>query len=354
MKYSLVDYNYDLPEEFIAQKPADRRDRSRLLFLRRRTGEVSHHLFYEICDFLLPSDVLVVNNTEVIPGRLFGYKDTGGKVEALILDYAGSNKKKGKNKEFVFECLLRASKRPKPGTSFAFDQGLKAEVIDFQDGIHKLRFFYDGDFENLLYRIGNMPLPPYIKRNGGVSPCDDRKSYQTVYARQKGAVAAPTAGLHFSEKLLEKIKSIGVKIVEITLHVGYGTFLPVRVSDIRDHKIHSEQYCISKNGAAVINHAKAKGGRIVAVGTTCVRSLEYLSDNNGNVSYGSGNCDLFIYPGYRFKVVDAMITNFHLPQSTLLMLVSAFADRKNILAAYNEAIKERYRFYSYGDAMVIM
>ncbi len=352
--YSLIDYNYDLPEEFIAQKPADKRDQSKLLFLRRNTGEMSHYLFYELCDFLLPSDVLVVNNTEVIPGRLFGRKHTGGKVEALILDYAGPYEKKGKNKEFVFECLLKISKRPKPGTSFVFDQGLRAEVINSRDGIHTLRFFYDGDFESLLYRIGNMPLPPYIKRNGGVSPCDDSKSYQTVYAREKGAVAAPTAGLHFSEKLLEKIKSIGVKIVEITLHVGYGTFLPVRVSDIRDHKIHSERYNISKNDAAIINHAKAKGGRIVAVGTTCVRSLEFASDNNGNVSYGSGDCNLFIYPGYRFKVVDAMITNFHLPKSTLLMLVSAFAGRKNILAAYNEAIKERYRFYSYGDAMVIM
>jgi S-adenosylmethionine:tRNA ribosyltransferase-isomerase len=352
MKYSLIDYNYDLPEEFIAQEPAGKRDRSRLLSLSRRTGEVSHHLFYEICSFLLPSDVLVVNNTEVIPGRLFGHKDTGGKVEALILDYADKNKEK--NKEFVFECLLRASKRPKPGTSFVFDQGLTAEVIASQDEIHTLRFFYDGDFESLLYRIGNMPLPPYIKRSGGVSPCNDRKSYQTVYARQKGAVAAPTAGLHFSEKLLEKIKSIGVNIVEITLHVGYGTFLPVRASDIRDHRIHSEQYYISKTSAETINHAKAKGGRIVAVGTTCVRSLEFASDNNGNVSYGSGNCDLFIYPGYRFKVIDAMITNFHLPQSTLLMLVSAFAGNKNILAAYNEAIKERYRFYSYGDAMVIV
>jgi len=352
--YSLVDYNYDLPEEFIAQEPAGKRDQSRLLSLNRMTGEMSHHLFHELCSFLLPSDALVVNNTEVIPGRLFGHKDTGGKVEALILNYAGSYKKMEKNKEIVFECLLRASKRPKPGASFVFDQGLKAEVIDFQDGIHTLRFFYDGDFESLLYRIGNMPLPPYIKRNNGVSPCNDRKSYQTVYARQKGAVAAPTAGLHFSEKLLEKIKSIGVNIVEITLHVGYGTFSPVRAPDIRDHKIHSEQYYISENGAATINHAKAKGGRIVAVGTTCVRSLEFASDNNGNVSYGSGNCDLFIYPGYRFKVIDAMITNFHLPQSTLLMLVSAFAGRKNILAAYNEAIKERYRFYSYGDAMVIM
>ena len=350
--YSLIDYSYDLPEEFIAQKPADKRDMSRLLFLSRRTGEVSHHLFYELCDFLLPSDVLVINNTEVIPGRLFGRKSTGGKVEALILNYAESYKK-GNNKEFVFDCLLKISKRPKPGTSFVFDQGLKAEVINSRDGIHTLRFFYDGDFESLLYRIGNMPLPPYIKRNNGVSTCDD-ESYQTVYARQKGAIAAPTAGLHFSKKLLEKIKSMGVNIVEITLHVGYGTFLPVRVPDIRDHKIHSEQYSISKNGAAVINHAKANGGRIVAVGTTCVRSLEFASDNNGNISYGSGNCDLFIYPGYRFKVVDAMITNFHLPKSTLLMLVSAFSGRKNILAAYNEAIEERYRFYSYGDAMVIM
>ena len=350
--YSLTDYNYDLPDELIAQKPVDKRDRSRLLSLSRGTGEMSHSFFYELCDFLLPSDVLVINNTEVIPGRLFGRKHTGGKVEALILDYAGPYE--SKNREFTFECLLKISKRPKPGTSFVFEQGLEAEVINSRDGIHTVKFFYDGDFESLLYKIGKMPLPPYIKRNGSAAPCNDSKSYQTVYARQKGAVAAPTAGLHFSEKLLEKIRSIGVKIVEITLHVGYGTFLPVRVSDIRDHKIHSERYSISENNAAVINKARSNNGRIVAVGTTCVRTLEYASDIKGNISSGSGNCDLFIYPGYKFKTTDAMITNFHLPKSTLLMLVSAFAGRKNILSAYNEAIKGKYRFYSYGDAMIII
>lgn len=352
--YSLIDYNYDLPEEFIAQEPVEKRDASKLLFLHRETGRMSHHLFYEICDFLRPSDVLVINNTEVIPGRLFGNKATGGKVELLILDYAGGTVKRADSGEFVCECLIKASKRPKPGALLIFDQELKAEVLDVRNGYFNVRFLYDGDFETLLYRIGNVPLPPYIKRNGNDSICDDKRSYQTVYARQKGAIAAPTAGLHFSESLIEKTKAMGVKTAEITLHVGYGTFLPVRETDIRDHMIHSEQFYIPEKSAELINTAKDQGGRIVAVGTTSVRTLEYASDKNGLVVSGGGNCDLFIYPGYRFKVIDAMITNFHLPESTLLMLVSAFAGREHILNTYKEAINKSYRFYSYGDAMVIM
>lgn len=352
--YSLTDYNYDLPDELIAQKPVEKRDASKLLFLHRETDSMSHHLFYEICDLLRPSDILVINNTEVIPGRLFGNKATGGKVELLILDYAGGAVKREANGEFICECLIKASKRPKPGALLFFDQGLKAEVLEVRNGYFNVRFLYDGDFETLLYRIGNVPLPPYIKRNGKGSACDDKRSYQTVYASEKGAIAAPTAGLHFSESLIEKIKGVGVKTAEITLHVGYGTFLPVRESDIRDHMIHSEQFHISKKSAELINTAKERGSRIMAVGTTCVRTLEYASDKDGHIASGGGHCDLFIYPGYRFKVIDAMITNFHLPESTLLMLVSAFAGRENVLNAYKEAIKERYRFYSYGDAMVIM
>ncbi len=235
-----------------------------------------------------------------------------------------------------------------------FDQGLKAEITDFDDGIHTVKFLCDDNFESILYQVGNMPLPPYIKRNlSQKGACSDKTSYQTVYASQKGAIAAPTAGLHFSEELLEKIKSKGVKVVAITLHVGYGTFLPVRVSDIRDHQMHSEWYSIPKASADIINHAKADGSRVVAVGTTCVRTLEYASDSNGYIVNDSGNCDLFIYPGYKFRAADAMITNFHLPESTLLMLVSAFAEREKILQAYQEAIDKKYRFYSYGDAMFI-
>ncbi len=351
--FLLQDYNYELPDELVAQKPVDERDRSKLLFLHQETGRLSHHQFYEICDLLFSSDILVVNNTEVIPARLIGEKDTGGRAEVLILDYSGGRKSQTDGGEFVCQCLIKTSRRPKPGTSFFFNQLLKAEVINCRDGIYNLKFSYKGDFETLLYLIGNVPLPPYIKRDMYDIACDDRTSYQTVYASQKGAVAAPTAGLHFSEELLEKLAEKGVRIVEITLHVSYGTFLPVRVSDIRDHRIHSELYFISKETADIINHAKANGSRILAVGTTCVRTLEYASDNNGIVVHGSGSCDLFIYPGYRFKVVDAMITNFHLPKSTLLMLVSAFAGREKVLNAYQAAINKRYRFFSYGDAMLI-
>ncbi len=354
--YLLSDYEYNLPQEFIAQKPAEKRDHSRLLFMDRKKDAVSHHHFFKICDFLTEKDVLVINNTEVIPGRLFGRKNTtGGKAEFLILDYAENYKKEGDKGEFTCSCLIKTSRQPKPGMGFVFAHELKAEVISFTDGIFQVRFCYKGDFESLLYRIGKLPLPPYIRREkeDNQDP-EDAISYQTVYASRKGAVAAPTAGLHFSERLLDKIRSKHINIVAITLHVGYGTFLPVRVADIRDHKIHSEWFSISRETADAINQSKSDGGRVIAVGTTCVRTLEYASDKKGNVIDGNGHCDLYIYPGYRFKTVNGMITNFHLPGSTLLMLVSAFAGREKVLAAYQEAISERYRFFSYGDAMMIV
>jgi len=349
--YLLEDYNYNLPEALIAQNPVAQRDRSRLLFVDRKTRMLGHRRFFDICDLLTPSDVLVVNNTAVIPARLVGQKETGGRAEVLVLGYPDGGKDRMDTGEFICRCMIKTSKRPKDGATLFFDQGLTAKIIDFKDGIYRVKFLYNGRFETLLDRIGRIPLPPYIKRSDSK---DDRTFYQTVYASQKGAVAAPTAGLHFSESLLEKLRKKGVKIVAITLHVSYGTFLPVRVSDIRDHRIHSEWYFIGKQTADVINREKAKGNRIVAVGTTCVRTLEYASNQSGVVAHGSGNCDLFIYPGYGFNVVDAMITNFHLPKSTLLMLVSAFAGRETVLKAYEAAIRERYRFFSYGDAMLIV
>ncbi len=353
--FSLSDYHYNLPSDLIAQQPAEHRDRSNLLRLDRQNGEVSHHRFNEIGDNLKPGDVLVVNDTAVIPGRLVGKKESGGKVEVLISDYAGGRKSNVKNDNFVCKCLVKASKRPGPGAWFHFADGLKAEVLEAGNGAHTLRFYFNGDFEALLDRIGQVPLPPYIKRNHEVvSPCDDKVSYQTVYAGPKGAIAAPTAGLHFTAELLNKLKAGGINIVRLTLHVGYGTFLPVRVADIRKHQMHSEQFTICEKSADTINKARACGKRVVAVGTTCVRTLEYAADSKGYVAAGSGRCDLFIFPGYRFKTVDAMITNFHLPESTLLMLVSAFAGRENILDAYREAISRKYRFYSYGDAMLII
>ena len=353
--FSLTDYNYELPVDLIAQKPTEQRDRSNLLHLDRQTGALSHHSFNEIGAFLKPGDVLVVNDTAVIPGRLEGKKSTGGKVEVLISDYAEGCKSSQKNGNFVCNCLVKASKRPGPGTWLYFAEGLKAEVLDARNGAHTLRFYFHGNFETLLDRIGQVPLPPYIKRDhSGVPPCDDKASYQTVYAGPRGAIAAPTAGLHFTEELLNKLRADGVNIVTLTLHVGYGTFLPVRVADIRKHQMHSEQFTICAKSAETINNAKNCGKRVVAVGTTCVRTLEYAVNSNGYVAAGSGSCDLFIFPGYRFKTVNAMITNFHLPQSTLLMLVSAFAGRKNVLNAYREAISRKYRFYSYGDAMFIL
>jgi len=324
-----------------------------LLRLNRYSGAISHHAFSDVCDLLRPSDVLVLNNTEVIPGRLHGYKQTGGRVEILILDYAEANPFQSNAGRHIQRCLIQASKRLKPGSRILLDQGLTAQIVDFEDGLYTVEFSCPGDFQCLLYQIGKVPLPPYIKRNDAPEDNKDKSAYQTVYASRKGAIAAPTAGLHFTRSLLEKLRSKGIKIVELTLHVGYGTFLPVRVTDIREHKMHAERFCLSGSEADVINQARAQGGRIVAVGTTCVRTLEWLADSSGRLAAGSGECDLFIYPGYRFQVVDAMITNFHLPKSTLLMLVAAFAGRAPVLNAYREAIARGYRFYSYGDAMLI-
>jgi S-adenosylmethionine:tRNA ribosyltransferase-isomerase len=352
--FSLTDYNYKLPADLIAQQPVDQRDRSNLLCLDRETGELSHHCFHEIGKFIQAGDILVINNTAVIPARLEGRKETGGKIEVMITDYEGGIKSIKERGGFVSQCLIKASKRVAPGMRLYFDEDLKAEVISSSNGTHILRFSAGNNFEKVLERIGKVPLPPYIKRNrADDNSGHDKISYQTVYASQKGAVAAPTAGLHFTHKLLDKLRADGIEIAPLTLHVGLGTFLPVRCGDIRNHSIHSEQYAISNESAELINSARAGGKRVIAVGTTCVRTLEYASNGKGEVAAGSGCCDLFIYPGYAFKTVDAIITNFHLPQSTLLMLVAAFAGRQNILNAYQEAIRRKYRFYSYGDAMLI-
>ena len=352
--FSLNDYHYELPADLIAQQPVRQRDHARLLVLDRKTDRLSHAIFSAIGDYLKAGDVLVVNNTAVIPGRLVGNKETGGKVEVLISDFVGRRLADEENGCFISQCLVKTSKRPMPGTKFHFAEGLQAEVLEIRNGTCILKFYSCSDFESLLYKIGQVPLPPYIIRNSeGRFDCDDKTAYQTVYASRKGAIAAPTAGLHFTEHLLSELRAGGVKVVEITLHVGYGTFLPVRVADIRQHQMQAEQFTISAEAAEAINSALSDGNRVVAVGTTCVRTLEYAAKSTGKVQAGSGSCDLFIYPGYRFKTVDAMITNFHLPRSTLLMLVSAFAGRKNVLNAYQEAIRRRYRFYSYGDAMFI-
>ena len=353
--YALSDYNYSLPMELIAQKPVERRDQSNLLVLDRRAEQVSHHQFNTLDNFLNPGDVLVVNNTAVIPGRLVGKKDTGGKVEVLICGFNSRCRPPTVKNDRVYECLVKAAKPPRTGSSFYFDENLTAKVVERRNETYMIRFYTKGDFETLLDRIGKVPLPPYIRRSPELEPpCDDRTAYQTVYASEKGAIAAPTAGLHFTPELLERLKAKGIGIVSITLHVGYGTFSPVRAQDIRSHRMHSEVYSIPGPAADQINSARENGYRVVAVGTTCVRTLEFASAPGGNVQAGNGCCDLFIYPGYRFKAVDAMITNFHLPKSTLLMLVSAFAGREKVLHAYQEAIKRKYRFYSYGDAMLIM
>lgn len=354
--YSLDDYNYHLPENLIAQTPSIRRDRSRLLVVDRTTGGRVHEHFGGIVDRLHEGDVLVVNNTEVIPARLHGTKATGGKVEVLVLGFPDP----GADRDLppVCRCLIRASKPSRPGTRLGFDHGYAAEVVDaVGDGIYRVRFSGHDSFWEMIEQIGEMPLPPYISRapnSQTETACDDRQSYQTVYASRKGAVAAPTAGLHFTLPLLDRLREKGVRVVEITLHVGYGTFLPVRVTDIREHRMHTETFEIAAAAAATINRAKADGRRVVAVGTTAVRTLEYAAGQGGPLVAGKGACDLFIYPGFRFNMVDAMVTNFHLPQSTLLMLVSAFAGRDRILAAYAEAVRQKYRFFSYGDAMMIV
>lgn len=352
--FSLQDYAYELPEALIAQKPVASRADSRLLVLNRDTGERSHRRFSSLPDLLRPSDTLVVNNTEVIPGRLVGKKDTGGRAEVLILDYAERSGDLRDRGRWSGHCLVKSSKRPKNGSAIYFEAGLTATIDDVKDDVYAVSFDCEAPFEDVIYRIGKVPLPPYIKRNSNdAASWDDRSSYQTVYASQKGAIAAPTAGLHFTRQILEKIRSRGVDIVEITLHVGYGTFLPVRVEDIREHRMHAERFSLSAAAARTLNRSRAEGRRIVAVGTTCVRTLEYALNDTGGFAAGSGSCDLFIYPGYAFRSVGAMLTNFHLPCSTLLMLVSAFAGRRTILDTYEEAIRQRYRFFSYGDAMLI-
>ena len=348
------DYNFELPETLIAQTPAAGRDDSRLLVLQRDVGSISHHHFRDLCEMLIPGDLLVVNDTRVVPARLVGQKKTGGRVEVLILDYARAVENVRETGIMSCQCLVKTARRVQPGTMVYFGKDLSAEIGDCRDGIFTVSFHHDGDFGGLLDEIGNVPLPPYIKREENPDRVEDKTAYQTVYAAEKGAAAAPTAGLHFTRSLLDKIENHGVTVATITLHVGYGTFRPVKVSDIREHRMHSEDFSISEAAAEKINQARAEGRRVVAVGTTCIRTLEYASDAAGRVRPGRGACDLFIYPGYRFKVVDAMITNFHLPRSTLIMLVAAFTGRERILAAYREAIDREYRFFSYGDAMMIV
>ncbi|MDY0376093.1 MAG: tRNA preQ1(34) S-adenosylmethionine ribosyltransferase-isomerase QueA [Desulfobacterium sp.] len=350
--YRLSDYFYDLPRDKIAQTPCPGRDGSRLLRLDRNSGFFAHHGFKDLVDLLIPGDLLVVNNTRVVPARLMGKKATGGAVEVMIVDYAAGLLCLENKGYFQCDCLVKASKSPKPGALLELGHGIAARVAARKGPLFELKFSCDGDLVQAIRRHGQLPLPPYIQRINGVEP-EDETGYQTVYAARDGAVAAPTAGLHFTDTLMDKLGARGVEFCAITLHVGYGTFVPVRVDDIRDHQIHREMFDISRETAAAVNLAKEQGRRVVAVGTTSVRTLEYGADENGKIRAGSGVCDLFIYSGYRFKIVDAMITNFHLPESTLLMLVSAFAGKNEVFRAYQEAIQSNYRFFSYGDAMLI-
>lgn len=339
---NVKDYDYDLPEELIAQDPLEDRSSSRLMVLDRQTGDVEHRHFTDILEYLHPGDCLVINNTRVIPARLFGVKeDTQAKIEVLLL----------KRKENdIWETLVKPGKKAKPGTKLVFGDGLlTAEVVDVvEEGNRLIQFHYDGIFEEILDQLGQMPLPPYITHQ-----LKDKNRYQTVYAKYDGSAAAPTAGLHFTKELLQKVKDMGVDIAEVTLHVGLGTFRPVKVENVLDHRMHSEFYMVSQEAADKINRAKESGHRVIAVGTTSTRTLEAAADENGRLHETSGWTEIFIYPGYQFKVIDALITNFHLPQSTLVMLVSALAGREHVLHAYEIAVKERYRFFSFGDAMLI-
>ena len=348
--FSLADYDYELPPELIAQKPAGERDHSRLLTLDRATGALAHRRFDALAQFLSAGDVLIVNDTAVIKARLLGRKESGGRVEVFLLDYAGGRRQEDPGR-FTCECLIRSSKPSRLGTRLHFGPGLSARIIGGGQGAWQVEFSGNDDFDAALERVGHVPLPPYIRREDMPA---DRSAYQTVYAARRGAVAAPTAGLHFTPELLDGLKAGGVLIATVTLHVGYGTFAPVRTEDIREHRMHAERYTVPAATAEAVRSARAEGRRVVAVGTTTVRTLEAAAGADGAVAAGSGRCELFIYPGFRFRAVDAMVTNFHLPKSSLLMLVSAFAGRENILNAYQEAIAARYRFYSYGDAMLIL
>ena len=336
------DFNFDLPEELIAQDPLEDRSSSRLLTLDKKTGAIGHDIFRNITNYLNPGDCLVLNNTKVIPARLIGAKEeTGGKVEVLLL------KRKQDN---VWETLVKPGKKARPGARISFGDGmLTGEVLEVvEEGNRLIRFEYEGIFEEVLDQLGQMPLPPYITHQ-----LKDKNRYQTVYAKYDGSAAAPTAGLHFTEELLQQIREMGVKIAWVTLHVGLGTFRPVKVDEVTDHHMHSEFYRIEEEDARLINVTRAAGGRIISVGTTSTRTLESVADEDGTVRAKSGWTDIFIYPGYQFKVIDGLITNFHLPESTLLMLVSALAGRENIIHAYEVAVRERYRFFSFGDAMFI-
>lgn len=336
------DFYYDLPPELIAQTPLVDRTSSKLMKVDRKSGEVEHSVFSDIINELNEGDCLVLNDTRVLPARLYGVKeDTGGKIEFLLLNRKEGNK---------WEVILKPGKRAKPGTTFVFGDGkLKATVIDnINDGNRLVEFFYDGIWENILDELGEMPLPPYITAH-----LEDKERYQTVYSKNDGSAAAPTAGLHFTKDLLAKIEQKGVKIAYITLHVGLGTFRPVKVDDVQNHKMHSEFYVITEETAVIINNTKKSGGRIISVGTTSTRTLETVANEDGTVTAQTGWTDIFLYPPYKFKCVDCLITNFHLPESTLLMLVSAFSSKEIIMNAYKEAVQSKYRFFSFGDAMFL-
>ncbi len=343
MAMNLHDFYYHLPQDLIAQDPLADRSASRLLLLDRKTGETRHSVFREIVDFLRPGDCLVLNDTKVIPARLIGSKiGTDAKIEVLLLK---------RREERVWETLVKPGRKARPGAKIRFGEGLlEGEVLDVvEDGNRLIRFSYDGIFEEILDRLGQMPLPPYITHQ-----LADKNRYQTVYAKHDGSAAAPTAGLHFTQELLEEIREKGVRIAHVTLHVGLGTFRPVKVEHIEEHHMHSEYYRVEEEEARLVNETKAQGGRVIAVGTTSCRTLESAAGADGILRAGSGWTDIFIYPGYEFRVIDGLITNFHLPESTLVMLVSALAGRENVLAAYREAVEERYRFFSFGDAMLVI
>lgn len=336
------DFYFDLPEELIAQHPLEKRDASRLLVLDKKTGAIEHRHFSDLPTYLRKGDVLVLNDTRVIPARLLGMKeDTEGKIEFLLLN---------RKKLDLYECLAKPGKRARKGTRFTFGGGLlKAEVVEVLDNGNRIvQFYYDGVFEQILDRLGEMPLPPYIKEK-----LEDRERYQTVYSREEGSAAAPTAGLHFTKDLLERIHSMGVETAFLTLHVGLGTFRPVKVESVENHDMHEEFYSLDAMNASIINKAKIEGRRVISVGTTSTRTLETIADEQGFVKEDSGYTKIFIYPGYRFKCVDCLITNFHLPESTLIMLVSALAGQEHVMNAYKTAVAEKYRFFSFGDSMFI-
>ncbi|BAK48366.1 hypothetical protein CXIVA_23990 [Clostridium sp. SY8519] len=339
---NVKDFDYELPEELIAQDPLEDRSASRLMVLDKHTGQIRHHRFYEIPQYLKPGDCLVLNNTKVIPARLYGVKEgTGAQIEILLLKRIEKD---------LWETLVRPGKKMKPGARVIFGDGLLTGEVEAiaEEGNRLIRFSYEGIFEEILDQLGQMPLPPYITHQ-----LKDRNRYQTVYAKYDGSAAAPTAGLHFTPELLQQIRDAGIRIAEVTLHVGLGTFRPVKVEEVTEHHMHSEYYSITKEAAEQINATRRAGGRVICVGTTSCRTIESAADEEGNLKESSGWTDIFIYPGYRFKVMDCLITNFHLPQSTLIMLVSALAGREHVLAAYREAVKEKYRFFSFGDAMFL-